>query len=343
MLGGAVGAVLPDLPPIQRRALEAALLLGEPGHQADARAVAAAFLAAVRLLAAERPICLAIDDLQWLDAASTAALRFSLTRLAGERVLLLLAVRGAPPEWLRRSLPDTGPGQIEIGGLSTAPPTSCSAIAWGRCSPDRRSSGFGRRRQGTRSSPSSLAAPCSGAAGRSPSVRRSRSRLRSASCCRTGSTSSPLPSSRSPPSSLSSQPPPSPSWKLRWVGAGACLNEALAAKIVELDDERVRFTHPLLGTAVTARLTPARRRSLHARLAEITPNKEEGAHHLARATAEPDESVARFLEEASRVARARGAQRSRRARGRSAPTDACSVSRVGVATAERGKTPPRGR
>ena len=91
--------------------------------------------------------------------------------------------------------------------------------------------------------------------------------------------------------------------------AGACLNEALAAKIVELDDERVRFTHPLLGTAVTARLTPARRRSLHARLAEITPNKEEGAHHLARATAEPDESVARFLEEASRVARARGAPR----------------------------------
>jgi len=310
MLGGAVGAVLPDLPPIQRRALEAALLLGEPGHQADARAVAAAFLAAVRLLAAERPICLAIDDLQWLDAASTAALRFSLTRLAGERVLLLLAVRGAPPEWLRRSLPDTGPGQIEIGGLSIGATYELLRDRLGAMFPRptllrlwETSAGnpffaleLGRalqRRGGTLALGEALPIP----AALGELLQNRLDEL--------------APSELEVAAFVALLATPTVTLVEAAVGqeAGACLNEALAAKIVELDDERVRFTHPLLGTAVTARLTPARRRSLHARLAEITPNKEEGAHHLARATAEPDESVARFLEEASRVARARGAPR----------------------------------
>jgi hypothetical protein len=70
LLGDAAGDVLPELPPIQRRALEAALLLGESEIHADDRAVAAAFLGALRLLACNRPLCLAIDDIQWLDAAS---------------------------------------------------------------------------------------------------------------------------------------------------------------------------------------------------------------------------------------------------------------------------------
>ena len=75
LLGDAAGDVLPELPPIQRRALEAALLLGESEIDADDRAVAAAFLGALRLLAADAPLCLAVDDVQWLDAASLAALR----------------------------------------------------------------------------------------------------------------------------------------------------------------------------------------------------------------------------------------------------------------------------
>src|ERR1700737_4814088 len=93
LLGDAAGDVLPDLPPIQRRALEAALLLGESEIHADDRAVAAAFLGALRRLARERPLCLAVDDIQWLDAASVAALRFALARIERERVAALLAVR----------------------------------------------------------------------------------------------------------------------------------------------------------------------------------------------------------------------------------------------------------
>ena len=85
------------------------------------------------------------------------------------------------------------------------------------------------------------------------------------------------------------------------------LAQALDARILELDGLRLRFTHPLLGTAVAARQTPARRRALNARLADIVPSAEERARHLALATAEPDGDVASVLDDAARAAHARGA------------------------------------
>ena len=73
--------------------------------------MAAAFLAALRFLAADRPLCLAIDDLQWLDAASLAALRFALgtARRRADRVASS-PVRGeraelAPSRVAERRLP----------------------------------------------------------------------------------------------------------------------------------------------------------------------------------------------------------------------------------------------
>ena len=87
----------------------------------------------------------------------------------------------------------------------------------------------------------------------------------------------------------------------------AVLVEALATGILEVDGERLRFTHPLLGSAVAVRLTPSRRRSLHARLAAIAPTLEERARHLALATAEPSRAIATILEDASEAARERGA------------------------------------
>ena len=94
------------------------MLLGEAEIDADDRAVSAAFLAALRRLAGERPLCLAVDDVQWLDAASLAALSYALARLDGEPVAALLAVRGEVPEWLRRALPEGRLRTVEVAGLS---------------------------------------------------------------------------------------------------------------------------------------------------------------------------------------------------------------------------------
>jgi DNA-binding CsgD family transcriptional regulator len=85
------------------------------------------------------------------------------------------------------------------------------------------------------------------------------------------------------------------------------LAEALDAAVLDLDRKQLRFTHPLLGSAVVSRQTPASRRSLHARLAEIVPSAEERARHLALATVERDARIAATLEEAAHAAHARGA------------------------------------
>jgi DNA-binding CsgD family transcriptional regulator len=85
------------------------------------------------------------------------------------------------------------------------------------------------------------------------------------------------------------------------------VTEALEAGVLELEGERLRFTHPLLASAVLARTPPAERRRLHARLAEVVPGAEARARHLALAVVRPDPIVADQLETAARRARARGA------------------------------------
>ena len=97
LLHGVIEEALPGLPGPRRRALEAALLLGEAeGAPPDARAVAVGLLTVLRLLSETAPVVLAVDDLQWLDASSGAALAFVLRRLESEPVRLLCTVRASP-------------------------------------------------------------------------------------------------------------------------------------------------------------------------------------------------------------------------------------------------------
>src|SRR5918992_4604370 len=86
--------VLPSLPAPQRYALAAALLLEEPqGTPPDARAVATAVVNAVRVLARDAPVVIAVDDLHWLDPSSAHAVSFAIRRLLDQPVGLLLAQR----------------------------------------------------------------------------------------------------------------------------------------------------------------------------------------------------------------------------------------------------------
>jgi hypothetical protein len=88
---------LPRLPPVQRRALEIALLLREPdGPPPEVRVLGLALVSAVRALARAQPVLLALDDVQWVDASSAEILAFMLRRLEGEPVGVLATVRGRP-------------------------------------------------------------------------------------------------------------------------------------------------------------------------------------------------------------------------------------------------------
>jgi DNA-binding CsgD family transcriptional regulator len=308
LLGTAVGDVLPALPPIQRRALEGALLLGESETSLDDRAVAAAFLGALRLLARDSPLCLAVDDVQWLDAASLTALRYALARLEQDPVAALLAVRGDLPAWLRRAVPEERLQTVDVGGLSLgatrellhaslgaafARPTLIRLWETSRGNPFfvlELASAL-QRSGGTLAPGEELPIPSNldellherisnlGAAGLA--VARAAAAI------------------ADPTVSLVD----SAVGRRSEIG----LAETLAGRILELDGERLRFTHPLFGSAVAARQTPSQRRSLHARLAKIVPAAEERARHLALGTAKPSREVASILEDAARSAHARGA------------------------------------
>ena len=88
--------------------------------------------------------------------------------------------------------------------------------------------------------------------------------------------------------------------------AGDDVDAAVAAGVLTSDAERLRFTHPLLASAVVA-ATPATQRRLHALLATQPQRPEERARHLALAADGPSAATAAELDAAADLARGRGA------------------------------------
>ena len=105
LLGDVPDAALGRLPDPQREALEVALLRAgtKPGGL-QRRAVALGVLGALRVLAEDTPLVLAIDDVQWLDPPSADALAFAARRLRDEPIGFLLARRAEASEESRVEL-----------------------------------------------------------------------------------------------------------------------------------------------------------------------------------------------------------------------------------------------
>lgn len=118
LVGGVIGDVLPALPRPQARALEAALALSDSDAVPLEGIVAFAFLSALRQLAATRPVLVAIDDAQWLDAPSRGIVEFAFSRIGSEPIVAITTVRGDLPPWLRRAVPEDRLLTLELGPLS---------------------------------------------------------------------------------------------------------------------------------------------------------------------------------------------------------------------------------
>ena len=108
-----LNVVLPALPAPRRRALEGALLLEDaPAEGVDPRALGIATRTALQVLADDGPVVVAIDDVQWFDAASSSALGFALRRTAAEpRAPTARAAAGGwnPAHGTRASVPCRAP------------------------------------------------------------------------------------------------------------------------------------------------------------------------------------------------------------------------------------------
>lgn len=295
--------VLPRLPPPQRRAVEAALLLTEVDPPpVDPRTLGAAFVNSLAAAGRERPVLLAIDDFQWLDAASRAAIEFALRRLStvGASVLLTLRSEEGRPPLLAID------HQSETVTFDLAP---LSLGALQRVLIDR----LGDSVAGT-----SLRRVHAISGGNPFYALELARALRDSGPVRRGD-DLPIPSDLG--ALLENRISALPSSTRRALAAAAALAEprvelvkragdlqpALDAGLVRVERDMVRFGHPLLATAAYTRLTPRRRSELHLRLARLVVDREERARHLALGRPQPDGSLAAELENAAKSALARGA------------------------------------
>jgi DNA-binding CsgD family transcriptional regulator len=296
------------LPPAQRRALDAALLRGSEGGSAvEERVVAAGFLETLRVLADGNPVAVAVDDAQWLDAPSVAVLRFALARLSDEPVAALLTARGALPRWIRRAVPDERLSIIELRPLSVAALHELLSARLGR--PFTRPTLL-RLWEASGGNPFfalELARALDRRGGRLEPDREL-----------------PIPSTLealiderlevlTPEAEevcrvVAALAEPTAHLVEASVERGATgVDDALRAHVLDVDGERLRFTHPLLASAIAGRIPAKTRRTLHGRLAVFVVDPEQRARHLALAASEPDSEVAEALDAAVRRARGRGA------------------------------------
>ncbi|MFC4123599.1 AAA family ATPase [Nocardia rhizosphaerae] len=104
-------ALVRQLPPRQRDALESAFGLGDSAP-ADRMLIGLAVLTLLAEEAADGPLLCLIDDAHWLDRASAEALLFAARRLDAEGVVMLFATRSGPADF-----PAPGIPELALSGL----------------------------------------------------------------------------------------------------------------------------------------------------------------------------------------------------------------------------------
>ncbi len=298
------------LPDPRRRALGAALFLSAPSEAPDdLDALPRAVLSVLRALASDSTVVVAIDDEQWLDRASARVLAFALRRIRGEPICLLLSWRTDSDGALRPEIQRSFAPGVDVIALS---PLDLTAI--GRLLTDTLARKLPRRAlrrvheisggnplyalalgtELTRGGPEDWRElPIPNSLGDAIARRLER--------VRTGV--------EAPLFAVAALAEPTVSV----LGAAldefdvADLRDAILADVIEITDDRIRFTHPLLASVHYASVPAQERDELHLRLASAVEDVEERALHLALGTRERDEDVAGELERAASLAARRGA------------------------------------
>jgi DNA-binding CsgD family transcriptional regulator len=310
LLHEALSDVLPDLPPPQQRALSAALLLEDSGTRPpDVRSLSVACREALRLLARQSPVLIAVDDIQWLDEPSVTVLTHALRRLDADPIGLLGTVRGGGDADRRfiTAVPRARAARLSLGPLALGA-IHRLVIA-----------------QFKQSMPRPTLVRIHELSGGNPffALEIVRALLSRGGTVRPGEPF-PVPEDLQGLLRLRLDGLPAEARAVLPVvalladrsiavihriapSAAPGLEGALDADVLRVEAERVRFTHPLLASAVLSRLLPETVRALHRRIAAHLDDPEERARHLALGTEAPDAFVAEALDHAARHAVNRGA------------------------------------
>lgn len=323
LFGDVAGEVLPALKEPCRRALEIALLrdtskslsadLPEAGpFLPERRVLARGILDVLRILSCGAPLMLAVDDAQWLDRPSAGVLEFCFRRLQREPVSILLTFRDDSeifPLGLGRALPPDRIGRMRLGPLSLGAIGEILRSRLGAALP---------RHALTR-----LYDACGG----NPFYALEYARML-LDHPQLSLTHEPIPIPRSL-GDLTRRRMRQLTPEVRRVGqlvaassdprerlirvacdnheSWAAIDLAVDAGLIERDGEMLRFTHPLLRSALYSDMPLDERRQVHQRLAAAAEEIEERAWHLALGADRPSEQIAAMLDRAAGYAASRGA------------------------------------
>ena len=296
-------ADLDPLPAPQRRALAAALLREDAVNgRIDRRALATATATALHELAHSGPILIAVDDAQWLDAATVNALSYALRRGVDASIGVLCSIRTDAERLntFETVLPEERRAELDLTPLTVASLHEVIRARLGHSLPRPTIVKIVERTEGNTFyaleiarelvrradlAPTELPVPASAqdlarlSVGRLP--RETRDALLLASALAAPTTA---------------------------VASTAAFEPAEAAGLIEIDPAgRIRFEHPLLAAAIYESVSAETRRSAHQQLAGHSADPETRARHLALAAAGPDEAVAAALDAAAEHTAARGA------------------------------------
>lgn len=315
LLGPVFDDIAPALPGPRRRALEVVLLLAEPGDAIpDPLAIGLAVLDALRALSSSGPCVLAIDDIQWLDAASAGALQIALRRLDAEPVAVLATLRHAPrlgiPIDIDRSFDADRLTTVDVGPLDLA---ALHRLLRERVALDLTRPELVRLQSMTHGNPF-FALEVAREMVRS-GTRPTEDRVMQVPESLSAALADRL--ARLPPETvevlLETAALARPTVELVVAAHGdretvlRSFAAAAADGLIVLDDERVRFTHPLHASVCYQQAPIWKRRAVHRNLALVVADPEERALHLARGAEGPDVEIAAQLDAAADGAAARGA------------------------------------
>jgi DNA-binding CsgD family transcriptional regulator len=289
LLAPVADEALECLPGVQQQALAGALLLEAESAEADRRVVATAFLGALRGLAADRPVLVAVDDVQWLDAESALLLAFAAHRLTSEPVGFLVARRpGGAALDLGRDAQPLEVRPLSLGALHRLLHERLGAPA-----------------------PRPLLRRIHEVSGGNPFFALELAAVAHDDDLPLSTTLEPLVEARLQRLPKRTREELAELAALPSLEAAEpddeAIDPALEAGVLLRRRGQLEFAHPLLRAAAYDQLPPPRRRLLHRRLAERTDDSEQRAYHLARAADEPEEDVAALIEAGAEQARRRGA------------------------------------
>ncbi|MEV2210059.1 AAA family ATPase [Streptomyces sp. NPDC050997] len=312
LLGLVVDKVSGRLPAAQRTALESALTgRGESTLQRDGLALRLAVLSALRALAAEGPVLVVADDLQWLDPASAELLGFAARRLGDTPVQLLCAVRTEGQEYDRhlRALPPDSLA-VRLNPLSR-PQVSDLLIHRGYTGLPRSTVRDIHRTSGGNPL---FALELGRALAENPTPPRPGEPLHVPTSLRALVLSRlEMLSDEARRTLLVASAGARPTLALLHAAgrdnaeAETAQAAALGLLATEPEGPAVRFAHPLISAALYAEAPALERRAAHGALSTAASDPIERARHLALATTGTDPEVAAALAEGATQARDRGA------------------------------------